>query len=676
MARFRLKAPFEPKGDQPQAIKRLCEGLDAGVKKQVLLGVTGSGKTLTMAHCIAHYGRPTLVISHNKTLAAQLYGEFKEFFPDNAVEYFISYYDYYQPEAYIPQRDLYIEKDASINEEIEKLRLAATSALMSREDVIIVASVSCIYGLGDPSDYEAMTVKVAVGDRMERDVFLMKLADIQYERDDVDFSSGTFRVRGDVVDVNLPYEERALSVEFFGDRIERIRYVHPLSRQTLQEVDAAAVFPARHFVVPEDRIVRAVESIERELEERLKELRAQGKELEARRLEARTRYDMEMLLEVGYCAGIENYSRHLSGRRPGERPYTLIDFFPEDFLVIVDESHVTIPQLRGMYNGDRSRKETLVEHGFRLPSALDNRPMRFDEWEEAVDTVLFVSATPGPYELEQSGGRVVEQIIRPTGLVDPEVEVKPTEGQMESVLKEVKTRIERGERVLVTTLTKSMAEDLSTFLQERGIKCTYLHSEIDALDRVDILRDLRLGRFDVLVGVNLLREGIDLPEVSLVVILDADKEGFLRSETSLIQTMGRAARHVNAKVLLYADEVTDSMRRAIEETNRRRRIQMEYNRIHGISPSSVKKAVREGFKVKSGVGSKGRKAVCDVERGYYTARDLEVLEREMREAADRLDFEHAAYLRDLILELKGETSHTKRKSAARGSRLFVQKRRK
>jgi excinuclease ABC subunit B len=607
-----------------------------------------------MAHCIAHFGRPTLVISHNKTLAAQLYGEFKEFFPENAVEYFVSYYDYYQPEAYIPQRDIYIEKDASINEEIDRLRLSATSSILSRDDVVIIASVSCIYGLGDPGDYERMLVRVKRDDVIERSDLLLNLVDIHYDRNDMDFAPKVFQVRGDVVDVNVPYEDSAFSIELFGRTIERIRRIHPISRECLEELDELIIYPAKHYVVPEERIHRARGSILVELKERLKELRSQGKLLEAQRLDARTRYDVEMLVEVGYCPGIENYSRHISGRAPGERPYTLIDYFKDDFLVIVDESHVTIPQLRGMYNGDRSRKETLVEHGFRLPSALDNRPMRFDEWEEAVDTVMFVSATPGPYELERCEDRMVEQIIRPTGLVDPQVHVRPARDQVPSLMKEVRKRVERKERVLVTTLTKSFAEDLSRYLEEDGFKCTYLHSEIDTLDRVRILKDLRMGNFDVLVGVNLLREGLDLPEVSLVIILDADKEGFLRSDTSLIQTIGRTARNVNAEVILYADEVTDSMQRAIDETRRRRDIQLEHNRKHNISPKTIRKAIRDNIADEVSRSEIPMLSVRESEVEYVTREQMREMEEEMYAAADELDFERAAELRDRIMELRDD----------------------
>lgn len=567
-AKFEIASKFGPAGDQPRAIERLAEGFQSGQKRQVLMGVTGSGKTFTAAHVVARLNRPTLVLSHNKTLAAQLYKEFRGFFPRNAVHYFVSYYDYYQPEAYIPQRDIYIEKDAQINENIDRLRLAATSALVSREDVIIVASVSCIYGLGSPADYKRMMIYLKKGEIVERDAMLLKLVDIQYERNDVNFTRGKFRVRGDVVEVWPAHEEFAFRIELFGDEIDALAIINPTSGETLRVMDELYIYPAKHFVTPEERIRGAVEGIGQELEQRLAQFRNEGKLLEAQRLSARTRFDMEMLLEVGHCPGIENYSRWLSGRSAGEPPYTLIDFFPPDFLMIVDESHVTLPQVRGMFAGDHSRKMTLVEHGFRLPSALDNRPMRFDEWEKRLTQALFMSATPGPYELEVCGGEVVEQVIRPTGLVDPALHVRPARGQVPNLVAEIRIRAGKNERVLVTTLTKRMAEDLSTFFKEAGLRCKWLHSELDAIERVQILRELREGAFDVLVGVNLLREGLDLPEVSLVAILDADKEGFLRSETSLIQTIGRAARNVHAEVILYADRVTDSMQRAMDETNR------------------------------------------------------------------------------------------------------------
>ena len=567
-ANFQLVSSFSPAGDQPRAIEQLVSGFESGQKRQVLMGVTGSGKTFTAAHVIAKLGKPTLVLSHNKTLAAQLYKEFRGFFPRNAVHYFISYYDYYQPEAYIPQRDIYIEKDAAINENIDRLRLAATSALVSREDVIIVASVSCIYGLGSPIDYKRMMVYLKKGDNIERDKLLLKLVDIQYERNDIAFERGRFRVRGDVVEVWPAYEEYALRIELFGDEVDALAIINPTSGETLRQVDELYVYPAKHFVTPEERIRGAVEGINAELELRLAEFRKEGKLLEAQRLSARTRFDMEMLSEVGHCPGIENYARWFSGKNPGEPPDTLLEFFPPDMVMVVDESHVTVPQVRAMFAGDYSRKKTLVEHGFRLPSALDNRPLRFDEWEKRLDRVLFMSATPGPYELEICGGEVVEQVIRPTGLVDPQLFIRPARGQVPDLTEEIRKRAAVKERVLVTVLTKRMAEELSRYLSDAGTRCKWLHSELDAFERVQILRELREGAFDVLVGVNLLREGLDLPEVSLVAILDADKEGFLRSETSLIQTIGRAARNVNAQVILYADRVTDSMQRAIEETNR------------------------------------------------------------------------------------------------------------
>jgi excinuclease ABC subunit B len=615
---------------------------------QMLLGVTGSGKTFTLAHVIANFGRPALVISHNKTLAAQLYSEFKEFFQHNAVHYFVSYYDYYQPEAYIPQKDIYIEKDASINEEIDRLRLAATSALMGRQDVIIVASVSCIYGLGSPEDYEQMVVRLYRGQQTSRKEILAKLVAIQYERTTADLVRGRFRVRGDVIEVLPAYEQVGYHVELFGDEVDKLCIINPVTGDILSEEEQLVIYPARHFVAPEDRLVGAVETIGEELEERLEWLRSEGKLLEAQRLEARTRYDMEMLQEIGYCPGVENYSRHLSGRLPGERPYTLIDYFPKDFLCVADESHVTIPQIRGMYAGDMSRKRTLVEHGFRLPSALDNRPMRFEEWEASANQTVFVSATPGPYELEKCKGEVVEQLVRPTGLVDPLIRVEPASGQVAHLLGEVSNRARRKERVLVTTLTKRLAEDLSEYIKEKGISCRYLHSEIDTIERVEILRDLRLGKFDCLVGVNLLREGLDLPEVSMVAILDADKEGFLRSETSLIQTIGRTARNVHGEVVLYADRVTDSMKRAIDETVRRRQLQVEYNQKHNITPETVRKAIRDGIESEIAHRKAVRESVSLSEEEYVTEELLQELEQEMRRAAAELDFEEAARLRDRI----------------------------
>jgi excinuclease ABC subunit B len=652
---FQLVSPFEPAGDQPQAIAALVRGLHQGRKHQVLMGVTGSGKTFTMANVIAQVQRPTLVLSHNKTLAAQLYAEFKEFFPYNAVHYFVSYYDYYQPEAYIPQRDIYIEKDASINEEIDRLRLAATSALVSRRDVIIVASVSCIYGLGSPEDYRAMMVRLTKGETIDRDAMLAKLIDIQYERNDFDFSRGKFRVRGDSVEVWPAYEEFGLRVEFWGDEVEALALINPTSGEVIERREELFIYPAKHFVLPEDRIVAAVELIREELNERLEVFRQQGKLLEAQRLSARTRFDMEMLLEVGYCPGIENYSRPLSGRPPGAPPHTLYDFFPSDYLLFVDESHVSVPQVRGMYAGDHSRKTTLVEHGFRLPSALDNRPLRFEEWEERIGQAIFVSATPGPYELEKAGGEVVEQIIRPTGLLDPVIEVVPARGQVPHLLGQIRERAAVGERVLVTTLTKRLAEDLAYYLTEQSVACKWLHSELDAFERVELLRDLREGRFEALVGVNLLREGLDLPEVSLVCILDADKEGFLRSETSLMQTIGRAARHINAKVILYADVVTESMQQAIEETQRRRALQEAYNRQHGITPQTIRKSIRAGIEAEAAAHAKANAAVGrSQDTQYITAEYLNELEAEMLEAAQNLEFERAAALRDRIVRLRDQ----------------------
>ena len=650
---FQLANPFAPSGDQPQAIAALADGLESGRRHQVLMGVTGSGKTFTMANVIQHVQKPTLVISHNKTLAAQLYSEFKEFFPRNAVHYFVSYYDYYQPEAYIPQRDIYIEKDASINSEIDRLRLATTSSLVSRRDVIVVASVSSIYGLGSPQDYREMMVPLRKGESIDRDEVLMKLIDILYERNDVAFERSRFRVRGDCIEIWPSYEEFAYRVELWGDEIDQISMIHPISGQTLGTEEQVFIYPAKHFVMPEERIARAINVIKYELEAQLQIFRDSGKLLEAQRLNARTRFDMEMLMEVGHCPGIENYSRALSNRAPGEKPDTLYDFFPKDFLLFVDESHVTIPQIRAMYAGDRSRKMTLVEHGFRLPMALDNRPLKFEEWEKMLNQAIFVSATPGDYELEKSGGEVVEQIIRPTGLLDPVIDVVPARGQVQHLLEQIRERTAKGERVLVTTLTKRLAEDLSSYLCEQNVACKWLHSELDAFERVELLRDLRSGRFDVLVGVNLLREGLDLPEVSLVAILDADKEGFLRSETSLIQTIGRSARNVNAKVILYADTVTDSMRRAIEETRRRRAVQEEYNAQHGITPETIRKNIRAGIEAEAAAHREANAAVGRTDDAeVITEEYVAELEAEMMAAAEALEFEKAASLRDRIAQLR------------------------
>ncbi|MEO8496235.1 MAG: excinuclease ABC subunit UvrB [Planctomycetota bacterium] len=650
---FQIEAPYKPDGDQPQAIEALVEGIRANRSHQVLMGVTGSGKTFTMANVIQAVQKPTMVISHNKTLAAQLFGEFREFFPLNAVHYFVSYYDYYQPEAYIPQRDIYIEKDASINEEIDRLRLASTSSLVSRRDVIVVASVSSIYGLGSPDDYKKMMVSLRKGQLIDRDEMLMKLVDIQYERNDVAFERSKFRVRGDCVELWPAYEEFAFRIEFWGDEVDALSFINPVSGEVIATQDQLFIYPAKHFVMPEDRIANTVSEIKAELEERLQVFRDQGKLLEAQRLNARTRFDIEMLQEVGHCPGIENYSRLLSGRPAGEPPYTLYDFFPEDFLLIIDESHVTVPQIRAMYAGDRSRKQTLVEHGFRLPSAMDNRPMMFAEWEKKAKQVVFVSATPSDYEHEKCGGEVVEQIIRPTGLVDPIIEVVPSRGQVQHLLEQIRERIVDKERVLVTTLTKRLAEDLSAYISEQGIACKWLHSELDAFERVELLRDLREGHFDVLVGVNLLREGLDLPEVSLVAIVDADKEGFLRSETSLIQTIGRSARNVKAKVILYADKVTDSMRKAIDETDRRRSLQQAYNKEHGITPETIQKTIRAGIEAVAAAHRNANAAVGRTdETVYITEEYVNELEAEMLAAAEALEFERAAALRDRITQLR------------------------
>ncbi|MBI2851807.1 MAG: excinuclease ABC subunit UvrB [Chloroflexi bacterium] len=651
MPDFELISDFQMTGDQPQAVDKLVEGLERDLKYQTLLGVTGSGKTFSMANVIARQRRPALVLSHNKTLAAQLYQEFKEFFPNNAVEYFVSYYDYYQPEAYLPQTDTYIEKDADINDEIDKLRHAATRALFERRDVVIVASVSCIYGLGSPEEYRSFVLSLKRGERYNRYKLLHALVDMQYERNDIDFSRGKFRIRGDTLEIQPAYEELALRLEFFGDNLDRIVEVDPLTGELLTNLDAIDIYPAKHFVTSQNKLQVAIENIEKELEERLKELRAQERVVEAARLESRTHYDIEMLREAGYCSGIENYSRHLSARSPGSPPWTLLDYFPDDFMLFIDESHMTIPQLHGMYHGDRSRKETLVEYGFRLPSALDNRPLSFDEFQQRLSQVVFVSATPGPYELKHTQ-QVVEQLVRPTGLLEPTLEIKPTKGQVDDLMEEIRKRVEKGERCLVTTLTKRMAEELADYLVEMGIKTHYLHSEVVTLERVEILRDLRLGVYDVVVGINLLREGLDLPEVSLVAILDADKEGYLRSEGALIQTMGRAARHVDGHVIMYADTVTRSMKAAIDETQRRRRIQEAYNREHGITPQGIRKAIKDI--------TERVKVVAETRAPYVfvpTAPDdivrlIKDLETQMKAAAKNLEFEKAALLRDRIIELR------------------------
>jgi excinuclease ABC subunit B len=629
-------------GDQPQAVDKLVVGLEQGFRKQTLLGVTGSGKTFTMANIVQRVQRPTLVICHNKTLAAQLYSEFRELLPHNAVEYFVSYYDYYQPEAYVPRTDTYIEKEADINDEIDKLRHAATRALFERRDVLIVASVSCIYGLGEPEEYHSFVLSFKKGEAHNRQRVLHKLVDMQYQRNDIGFGRGNFRVRGDTLEILPSYEEMALRIEFFGDEVERIVEVDPLTGEVLTELQSVDVYPAKHFVTSQEKLNLAIQSIEAELEQRLRELREQGKLLEAARLETRTNYDLEMLREAGYCAGVENYSRHLAQRAPGSAPWTLLDYFPDDFLLFIDESHMTLPQLRGMYHGDRSRKQTLVEYGFRLPSALDNRPLSYAEFEERVNQVVYVSATPGPYEYEHSQ-QVVEQLVRPTGLLEPTVEVKPTGGQIDDLLEQIKQRVGRGERCLVTTLTKKMAEELADYLIELGIKTHYLHSEIETLERVEILRDLRLGVYDVVVGINLLREGLDLPEVSLVAILDADKEGYLRSEGALIQTMGRAARHVDGHVIMYADTITRSMQAAIDETQRLRRIQEDFNRQHGITPQGIRKAIKDITQ---------RVAAVAETRAPYAARLIKDLESQMKAAARNLEFERAALLRDRIIELR------------------------
>jgi excinuclease ABC subunit B len=661
-ANFKIQADFELEGDQRQAVAELTEGVERGDRAQVLLGVTGSGKTFTIANVIARVGLPTLVISHNKTLAAQLYGEFRGFFPENAVGYFVSYYDYYQPEAYVPATNTYIEKDASINDDIDRLRLQATSALLERDDVIIVASVSCIYGLGSPTEFKGLRLDLRDGQSFDRDQILRRLVDIQYTRNDIDWRRGTFRVRGDVVEVRPAYEEHGVRIEMFGNQVERISVIDPLTGKTLRRLDRMAIYPAKHFVTTDERLEEATVAIERELEERLRWFESQGKLLEAQRLRTRTNYDLELLREIGYCPGIENYSRPISGRAAGERPACLLDYFPDEFLLIIDESHVTVPQIGGMYEGDASRKRTLVEHGFRLPSALDNRPLRFDEFESIVGQTIYVSATPSEFEIRAANGVLVEQLIRPTGLVDPAIQVRPVEGQVDDLLGEIRQRVERQERVLVTTLTKRMAEDLTDYLSEMGVRVRYLHSDIDAIQRMEILRGLRLAEFDVLVGINLLREGLDLPEVSLVAVLDADKEGFLRSETSLIQTAGRAARHVGGDVILYADTVTGSMQRAIEETNRRREKQLRWNLEHGIIPRSIIKSVDQ-VRLTTQVADAPAAFAEEPEKDLVSPLDLarmsreeiiRELEREMLAYAARLEFEQAASLRDRIEELKEE----------------------
>ncbi|MDR0138741.1 excinuclease ABC subunit UvrB [Metabacillus idriensis] len=656
--RFDLVSNYKPEGDQPQAIKQLVQGIKEGKKHQTLLGATGTGKTFTVSNVIQEINKPTLIIAHNKTLAGQLYSEFKEFFPNNAVEYFVSYYDYYQPEAYVPQTDTFIEKDASINDEIDKLRHSATASLFERKDVIIIASVSCIYGLGSPEEYRDLVVSLRTGMEIERNQLLRKLVDVQYERNDIDFKRGTFRVRGDVVEIfPASRDEQCVRVEFFGDEIDRIREVDALTGEIKGDREHISIFPASHFVTREEKLKVAITNIEQELDERLKELHENGKLLEAQRLEQRTRYDLEMMREMGFCSGIENYSRHLTLRPAGSTPYTLLDFFPEDFMIVVDESHVTIPQIRGMFNGDQARKQVLVDHGFRLPSAKDNRPLQFDEFEKHINNILFVSATPGPYELDHTP-EMVQQIIRPTGLLDPTIDVRPIQGQIDDLIGEIQARTECNERVLITTLTKKMSEDLTDYLKDIGIKVNYLHSEIKTLERIEIIRELRLGKYDVLVGINLLREGLDIPEVSLVAILDADKEGFLRSERSLIQTIGRAARNANGHVIMYADKVTKSMEIALNETKRRRETQEAFNQKHGIEPKTIQKKIRETIRAVI-APEDGEELGAQVPKlGKLTKKErekvIEQMEAEMKEAAKGLNFERAAELRDLILELKAE----------------------
>lgn len=661
-SKFELVAPYKPAGDQPQAIKKLTAGFKAGKKEQILLGATGTGKTFTMANIIANLNRPTLILSHNKTLAGQLYSEFKEFFPHNAVEYFVSYYDYFQPEAYVPSSDTYIEKDSSINDEIDKLRHGATSALLERRDVIVVASVSSIYGLGDPEQYRKHTIALHVGQEMDRDELLRRLVDIQFDRNDFDFQRGHFRVRGDVVEIfPASQDEHAIRVEFFGDEIDQISEIDSLTGEVIGKRQQVTIFPATHFMVGEHQMERALRSIKQELDERLKELRAQNKLVEVQRLEQRTNYDIEMMREMGYTSGIENYSRHLDGRAPGEPPHTLLDFFPKDTIIMVDESHVTMPQIRGMYNGDTARKQMLIDYGFRLPSALDNRPLKIDEFEQHVNQILYVSATPGPYELDRvPKDDIAEQIIRPTGLLDPKIEVRPNMGQMDDLVGEINKRIKRHERVFVTTLTKKMAEDLTEYLKELGIKVRYLHSDIKTLERTKIIHDLRVGKFDVLVGINLLREGIDVPEVSLIAILDADKEGFLRAERSLIQTIGRASRNAHGEVIMYADKMTDSMRAAIKETKRRRMIQEAYNKKHHIVPKTIIKPIRDNISAfqKENTETPEQKHLDEIDYKHLSKQErqdlIARLTEEMKAAAKKLDFEHAATLRDTILELKAD----------------------
>lgn len=669
MPEFQIFSEFEPTGDQPAAIDELTQGIQSQRRFQTLLGVTGSGKTFTIANVIENVKKPTLVISHNKTLAAQLYGELKGFFPHNAVEYFVSYYDYYQPEAYIPTTDTYIEKDTSINDEIDRLRLRATSSILERNDVIVVASVSCIYGLGSPTDFKNLLLFLEAGQQIDQREILTQLIDIHYTRNDLDFHRGTFRVRGDVIEIFPAYDEYALRVEMFGDEIEKLAVIDTLTGEVLDEKEKAAIYPAKHFVTTEEKLDLAITTIEDELKERLELFRKQGKLLEVQRLETRTRYDIEMMHEIGYCSGIENYSRHMSGRKAGERPACLLDYFPEDFLMIIDESHATVPQVRAMFNGDRARKGVLVEHGFRLPSALDNRPLKFDEFESMIKQAIFVSATPADYELEMCGGVIVEQIIRPTGLMDPEVLVRPTKRQIDDLLKEIRIRVDKNERVLVTTLTKRMAEDLADYLANVDVRVRYLHSEIDALDRVEILRQLRLAEFDVLVGINLLREGLDLPEVSLVAILDADKEGFLRSERSLLQTAGRAARNLNGTVILYADKETDSIRNLIDETKRRREIQQKYNQTHNIIPKTIYKSVEEVMAATAVADSKAEYMASEKRFDSLSKMEreemVEILEKEMAKAAENLEFEKAAELRDRIELLRGKPKKTIRYGSTR-----------